>query len=332
VLIDFEEIHGQSRAKKLIGRLIRSTRVPHALLLTGRQGIGKKSFALASAALAMCRDSENNSFSPCGNCNSCRRLRSNMNPDLILIAPEGTVIKIDQVRNIIPELKFKPSYSAKRVIVVEEAEKMTEEAANALLKSLEEPPPHNIFILLATDAHRLLPTIVSRCCQIRLEPVPHEVLKRIAIDKSGLDNDTADVCAFLAGGSIEKLNEWCTEEKLRTWKEVNQVIENLKTQPVWKFFETAKALTERFDSFEDFVYLIKSKLVLFIRSEIRSKRKERLGKLLDTLDFVEEGEQALRFNVNKLLLAEEIGLAIRECMHEEDSWNKISRTRIYSTL
>ncbi len=322
--IGFDHIHGQSKAKIFVKNLLKKGRVPHALLITGVKGGGKKDLATALASGLMCLNLQDNG-EPCGSCSSCRKLIADTNPDLIIITPDGESLKIDQLRSIIPELKFPPYFSKNRVVILEDSEKMTDEASNAVLKTLEEPPPQNFFILLADNHNRLLPTIVSRCCHIRLGPIGYDELKSIALNEGFGSEETASICAVLARGSKSNLLEWAQEDNLALWFKIDDWIRKLKDVPFWKFFSEVKELVNEFESIDKFTYLLKVWLILFIRKQIRSRSYDtdfdlKLGQLLDVFDTIEESEQMLQFNANKLLVAEELGLVLRERIYEEDCW------------
>ena len=323
--ISFEHIPGQSKTKRLLKNLLKTGRTPHALLITGRPGIGKKDIAISFAAGLMCFELAKGS-EPCGKCTSCKRLISEKNTDLVFIVPDGGTIKIDQLRGLIPELKFKPDFSKSRVIILEDAEKMSEQAANALLKTLEEPPPGNVFILLSSDKNRLLPTIVSRCCHIKLEPLTAKELENIALERKQLEAEKARLCSMLANGSLNGLDEWAGEENIALWNRFSNWTVELKNMPMWKFFNDTKNMIDDFDSMAKFTYAVKVWLMLLIRKQIGGMDKgditeTELNTLLNLFEFVEESEQNLQFNVNKMLTAEEIGLSIKESLYGKDSWS-----------
>ncbi len=322
--VGFESVHGQSRAKLFIKNLLKKDRVPHALLITGGKGVGKRNVATALASGLMCLNLQEDG-EPCGSCSSCRRLISDTNPDLMIVSPDGESLKIDQLRSIIPELKFPPYFSRNRVVILENSERMTDEASNAVLKTLEEPPPQNFFILLADSHTRLLPTIVSRCCHIRLGPIGYDELKSMALNDGLASEEMASLCAMLARGSRSNLTEWIQEENRLLWSKVDNWVRGLRDIPFWRFFSEVRDLVDEFESMEKFTYLLKMWLMLFIREQIRSRSYGadfdlRLVQLLDIFDKIEESEQMLQFNANRLLVAEELGLVFRERMYEEDCW------------
>jgi len=180
--------------------------LPHALLLAGPTGVGKTTLALDLAAALLCVNPDR-SIRPCRECRGCRAVEHGNHPDLHRLAPvgAGAVIPIgggDQrgVRDLVRELALLPVEGGARVAVVEGAERMTEDAQSALLKTLEEPPSGTVVILCAEDDERLLPTIRSRCVRLRLGPVAGRAIEELLVDLGVADAPTAARLGRLAGG------------------------------------------------------------------------------------------------------------------------------------
>ncbi|MHB1947285.1 MAG: DNA polymerase III subunit delta' [Gammaproteobacteria bacterium] len=138
-------------------------RLPHALLLTGVRGLGKKLFALAFARALLCQV---NGDEPCGQCHSCHLLSSQAHPDLLMVEPDGQMIKIDQIREMVQFVNETAFQNGLRIIIINPANAMNMNAANALLKTLEEPAPNSLMILISDQGLRLPATILSRCQKI----------------------------------------------------------------------------------------------------------------------------------------------------------------------
>ncbi len=199
----FEILEGQ-RALNPINAVIRKETIPHALLFTGMEGIGKRAAALALAMACNCEEPVDIpgrllSAARC-RCRSCRKIRSGNHPDIHRVEPSGAFIKIDQIRHLCRSLALKPYEAGIRVAILSGAQNMNREAANALLKMLEEPPDRTVLILTAIQAGDLLPTIVSRCRTFRFSPLPRSRVQKILIERHGLNPAEAASLAELKGG------------------------------------------------------------------------------------------------------------------------------------
>jgi len=178
----------------------RLDRMPHALLLTGLNGLAKNRFAIELAGLLLCTKSEDGA--PCGKCRSCKLFSAKTNPDIKIVAPieEGKSISIDQVREIAPWLALMPHTADCKIVVLTPAETMTTQAANSLLKQLEEPPGSSILILVSHAPHRLPQTIRSRCSRIEFKPpLAAEATRWLANENIAKDDIVAVLSA--AGGA-----------------------------------------------------------------------------------------------------------------------------------
>lgn len=144
------EIVGQEKAVRMLGRALQNNRLSHAYLLRGPEGVGKRRTARALARALLCRDPRPGEG--CGRCSGCRKLASSNHPDFLVIAPEGVSIRIDRIRSLKKTLSFPPLESDIRVVLIEDAHAMRREAANSLLKILEEPPAGNILLLSALES------------------------------------------------------------------------------------------------------------------------------------------------------------------------------------
>lgn len=196
----FSQIIGQEKAVRYLKRAMDRDRIPHACLFVGIPGIGKRTTAMALAQAVNCSapaDGEG-----CGECPSCRQLASGNFPDLELVSPEKNVIKIDRVRELTRRFGYKPVSGRYRISIVSRAEMMTEEAANAFLKTLEEPPERNILVLTVVEPLDLLPTIVSRCQKVPFQPIPADLITQYLRERLGLEKDMALLLTKMSEGSL----------------------------------------------------------------------------------------------------------------------------------
>jgi len=174
-----------------------ANRAPHAYLFYGMEGVGKKTVASVFARALNCTGEDR----PCDVCASCLKAEHNNHPNIIHIAAEGQFIKIDAVREIQARMAFRPE-GGKRVFIIPEADKMNPPAANALLKTLEEPAADNILILTTARLHALPMTILSRCQKLRFSPLPKMTVARFLMEKKGMHPDEAEAVAAASLGSI----------------------------------------------------------------------------------------------------------------------------------
>jgi DNA polymerase-3 subunit delta' len=220
----FSQIIGQEKAKSILSNVVRQKRVPHAYLFTGIAGVGKTSSAKAFAMTLNC--DQPGGLDACGGCPSCRKMLNGNFPDFMTLEPDGQNIKIEQIRELNRSLGYAPFFGGYRVCVIQKAETMTGEAANSFLKTLEEPPSGNIFILNAAEPRDLLPTIVSRCQRISFRPLkPIEITEYLAGKSSELDPPSAEILARAAEGSLGralKMGESDYLERRRGW--INKLI------------------------------------------------------------------------------------------------------------
>ena len=203
----FSEIIGQERAIEFLKRVMARGKIPHAYLFAGISGIGKTTSALALTQAMNCQERMNEEG--CGRCQSCRQVRSGNFPDLVFVEPDGQNIKIEQIRDLNRALSFKPISGRYRVSIIRQAEMMTDEAANSLLKTLEEPPKFNILVLNVTEPRALFPTIVSRCQKVLFRPIPVRAIADWLMANQDLEEEKASVLARISEGSLGRAIRMC---------------------------------------------------------------------------------------------------------------------------
>ena len=196
----FKDISGNSRVKKILIKALQRGRVPNSLLFCGPEGTGKRETALVLAKALNCQQKKDDA---CEVCVPCKAVNAGNFPDVIEIQPEGNVLKIEQMRLIKDIVYRRPMIGKRRVFIVAEAEKMTDEAANSLLKILEEPPLFSYIILLTHNPFLLLPTIKSRCQILNFLPISKEDIEKILKDK-GYETEKARVLSLIVHGNLKQ--------------------------------------------------------------------------------------------------------------------------------
>jgi DNA polymerase III subunit delta' len=192
------QVIGHEWAVELLARALQTEHVAHTYLFAGPANTGKTHLARVLAAALNC----NGAAPPCGECASCTRIMRDVHPDVTLLESGGDKLKIDQVRALQRTLALSPYEGRWRVCIIADFQLATVEAANALLKTLEEPPSRVVLILTTTDASLLLPTIVSRCQILPLRAVPGQQIERALVERRQLPEEQARVLARLAAGRV----------------------------------------------------------------------------------------------------------------------------------
>jgi DNA polymerase-3 subunit delta' len=311
--------------------MVARSRVPHALLFTGEAGIGKIRVARAFAKILHCAEMQEEDS--CDQCSSCRKIDSGQAPDLLWVKKEGTFIKIDQVRQIKERLRYRPFEAPWRVVVIEDAHDLKEEAANAFLKILEEPPGQNIFILISLEPRMILPTIVSRCCHIRFQPLDEGVIEGILRDEDGLDAAMARKAARLASGSLHRARQLADPEVFAAHEEIRERIRQLHAASMVELFALTARWAKESRGLDEDLECIKLWLRDMIHQQLTTARLTALESggrkgavqpadgsvepLFRLFDFVEQAHQQLRVNANKQLILEGVCLAIRKTIDGE---------------
>ncbi|MDD2558020.1 MAG: DNA polymerase III subunit delta' [Desulfuromonadaceae bacterium] len=311
----FTAIIGHERQKKLLQHAFTSGKLAHAYLFSGFDGIGKRLMALALARLVFC-DAGNG----CGKCSSCRRIDHNNHPDLHTLEPDGQFIKIEQIRVLQRALAYRPLESTRHIVLIDAAERMHHSAANAMLKTLEEPPYGTIIILLSSQPQALLPTVRSRC-----QHLPFSRLRQTDIDKV-LQSQVADeternILAALAQGSLNKAFGSDRDFYLNTRRDVFTRISRLQPGSILPMLdlaaelgldrEYAEAVTDILIScYRDlFIITARGSSALLVNTDLEQSlqhlaRKHTPASALAMLESILRCRTYLQHNVNHLLAME----------------------------
>ena len=194
------QIRGQEASIDLISRTLQSKRLPSAWLFSGPPSVGKRLTALLIAQALNCKTYQG--LDSCGQCAPCRQIEVGNFADVELIEPSGQNIRMEQIREALRWMQYRPERGHYRVLILDEADRMNRESANAFLKTLEEPPPQTTIILLTTSPMLLLETILSRCQHVRFQPLSSEILTDLLAEKTELANDERNWLMQQGMGSV----------------------------------------------------------------------------------------------------------------------------------
>ena len=205
--MSWTDICGHEDAKRLLQAHLQAQEVPGGYLLVGPEGVGKRKLALEMAKALNCAADEGTR--PCDACQTCVQMERGTHPDLHLLLPGGTSdqVKIESVRHLLGRFALRPFNASIQVALIDGADRLTEEAANALLKALEEPSRSARFLLTTSRLADCLATVVSRCQIIRCGPLPSGVIARLLVERHGCDAGTAQAAARLSDGSAARALE-----------------------------------------------------------------------------------------------------------------------------
>lgn len=334
----FSDFLGNDNIKEYFERTLANGQISHAYILTGEAGMGRKTLAKAFAMTLLCENNKIHSAigdvtvsEPCGKCHSCVQFMSDNHPDVIYVTHEKEGIGVDDVRTQINgTVQIKPYSSAHKVYIVDEAEKMTVQAQNALLKTLEEPPAYVVILLLTTRSDSFLPTILSRCITLKLKPLYDEVIRNYLMEKRNVEKSQADICTAFARGNLGKAISLSTSSEFALMRgSVMSLLKNIRTMDIAVIIERVKQWKEdKLDIGEclDFMQLWYRDVLMFkatqdtngfiFKEEYRYIReiasKSSFQGIQEILDAIEKAKQRLDANVNFELTMELMLLTIKE--------------------
>lgn len=243
-MLKFGDILGHEQIKEHFQKAIESHKVSHAYILTGEAGMGRKSLANAFALTLLC---EKGKSEPCMECHACKQVLSGNHPDLIYVTHEKPAsIGVDDIREQINDtVMVRPYSSYYKVYIVDEAEKMTQQAQNALLKTIEEPPSYAIIILLTTNQEAFLPTILSRCVQLKLKPLKDFVVKSYLVGSMNIPEADADVYAAFARGNLGKAISIASSDDFKAMRgEILNLLKRIKEMDISELLEAIQKMKE----------------------------------------------------------------------------------------
>ena len=325
----FKDVVGHKDILKYISSAVENNRVSHAYILNGERGSGKKMLANLFAMTLLCETGDNE---PCGKCHSCKQAESGNHPDIIRVTHEKpNSISVDDIRTQVNNtVDIKPYQGPYKVYIIPQADMMTPQAQNAILKTIEEPPSYAVFLLLTENAETLLPTINSRCVMLKLRNIKDTLIKKYLMENLEIPDYKADMCTAFAQGNMgraimlansDHFNE-IREEAVQLLKhisemELNEIVAAVKNISVYKL-EITDYLDIIMIWYRDVLLYKATKeidKVVFkdqlqsIKEQARKSSYEGIELILESL---EKAKARLKANVNFDLVMELLFLTITE--------------------
>jgi len=325
----FREVIGQEHIKEHFQKAIAEKKVSHAYIIQGERFSGKEFIAKIFARALQC---EKGTGDTCDECHSCKQALSKNHPDIVYVSHEKpNSIGVEDVRTQINnDIVIKPYSSAYKVYIINEGEKMTVQAQNAILKTLEEPPAYGVIVILTTSTEALLPTILSRCVVLNMRPVSDEQVKRFLMNEMMLPDYKADICVAFARGNIGRAKMLASSEEFDNIRnEALSLVKNIRNMELHEVMKAIKRINEfqmdvndyldvlsiwyrdvlLFKATNDVNHLIFKEEIQYIRKAADKSAYEGIEKILEALD---RAKSRLRANVNFDLVMELLFITIQE--------------------
>jgi len=325
---NFNSIVGYDDIIKHLQSSIMSDKVSHAYIIDGPSGSGKKIISNAFAKTLQC---SKKGINPCNECISCITFDSNNHPDIINIRPiKKKSIGIDDIRdNIQKDIEIKPFKYKYKIYIINDADKLTEQAQNALLKTIEESPKYAITILLCNNMNKILQTIISRCVVLKLKPISQDIIKKHLIEIEGVSEQKAQLCAIFGQGILGKAKELALSSEFIQMREktieIIEKLQNIDSIGAMYFYKELETYKDKIDQVLDIIYswyrdllIIKQlndKLHVINKDKIDTLIKQssymELSLISKALDSIEEARQQIKKNGNFQLSIEIMLLNLR---------------------
>lgn len=308
----FDDIIGNIKIKEILEGAIKTNNILHSYLFVGTEGIGKSIFAKKFAKMILC---VNENKQECNNkCEACIKFDNNNNPDFEFIEPDGNNIKIDQIRQMNSKVMEKPIISEKKVYIINDSEKMTKEAQNSLLKTLEEPPQYVVIILICSKENDLLNTIKSRCTKIKFNDLSNEEINEyLKLNNYGiLENNFLN----LSQGSIKKAIGVISSKEL--YEKISSLFNNIKNINKIEFIRNNEFLYKEKEKIGEILEYIN----VLIYNQMKNSIENKLN-YINCINIVEDTKKRLKANSNFDMCIDNLLFSIWEEMNEKYSRSKI---------
>jgi len=293
----FETITGNRKIAQELQNYVKQNKASHSYLFYGQEGIGKKLFAQEFARMLLCQNPQETTP-----CNSCIKYQSGNHPDFAIIEADGKSVKIEQIRNIQEQIAQKPIQSRKKIYIIDDSDKMTKEAQNCLLKTLEEPPEYATLILIASNESKLLATIKSRCTKIAFQNISQTEM--LAYLKEKGIQETNQNLLKLYNGSIGKAIR--LQEKRNLYEQIETIVDSIEKQDIVAVFKQAEILYKEKESIQE---LLEYMNLLVYQTSIQNPI------YLPMINTIEQTKRRLASNANHDMSIDNMLLTMWEEIH-----------------
>lgn len=290
-MANFKDIIGQESIKKHLQTAIKTGNLSHAYIINGEYGSGRQTIASALAKTIQCQ-SKTDDTDACGVCTSCKQAESHNHPDIKYITHDKTSISVNDIREQLNnDISIKPYSSEYKIYIIPDANKMTEQAQNALLKTIEEPPVYAIIILLTENCDSLLPTIRSRCVTLTINPVEKDKICTYLENKFQLEPEQAQIAANYCQGNIGKAIRFASSSDFIEMKnQVLKLLKNLDSMDIASIIDTIKEFSTHKNDINDYLDL----MLLWYRDVLMLKVTKDANLLLYSDEYSAISEQATK--------------------------------------
>lgn len=327
-MLTFSDVVGHENIIDYFQNAIRMQKFSHAYILNGEDGMGKNLLASIFATTLQC---EAHDVNPCGVCKSCLQAMSKNHPDIKHVTHEKASISVDDIRSQLNnDIQIKPYSSRYKVYIIDEAEKLTEQAQNALLKTIEEPPEYAVILLLTNNSNLFLETILSRCVNLNIKAVPKENIKKYLMENVKVPDYQAELSATFANGNLGKAIDLSSSEEFSQIKsDVVRLMKYIDEYELSEIMGAIKKFAENKAIINDYLDLIllwyrdvlmfKATMdanLIFYKEEVQDIKKQGSSKSFEALDHIikvlDDTKKRLLANVNFEIAMELLLLAIKE--------------------
>ena len=290
-MLDYNQVIGHKSIKDHLQMAIENSRVSQAYIFSGEDGCGKKLLADIFAKTLLCEEGKS---TPCNKCKSCLQMEGGNQPDLKYVTHEKATIGVDDIRiQLNNDILIKPFASKYKIYIIDEAEKMTEAAQNALLKTIEEPPRYAIILLLTTNTTKLLPTILSRCVTVPFKAVANGEIKKYLMERYTIPDYLAEISAGFCQGNVGRAIKYATSESFIESKDaILHMLKKIDDMELYEIMESIKQFSANKLEVEDYIDL----MILWYRDVLLFKVTKDPNLLLYKNEYRAISRQAARHN------------------------------------